>query len=114
MSSLISFLRHLRGDHPGRWHPLLGVYYLTYSCELRCPHCSDGKGEPYYRLRSGTLPGPRVLELLRIIRRHCDYLVLTGGEPLQHPDLAQVLDGLRPLKFRGVVLTTNGLAHRLV
>jgi hypothetical protein len=26
----------------GVWRPLLAVYYLTYSCDFRCPYCSDG------------------------------------------------------------------------
>ncbi len=89
---------------------MLGVYYLTYECELRCPHCSDGNGEPYYRLPSTVLPAVRILDLLRIVRRHCDYLVLTGGEPLQHPDVVEVLEGLKGINFRGVILTTNGIA----
>ncbi len=108
MNTVGSFLHHLWINDPQKWYPLLSVYYLTYACDFRCSHCSDGHGEPYYRLSSDTLPGARVLELLRIIRRHSDFLVVTGGEPLQHPDFAQVLAGLEDLKFRGVVLTTNG------
>lgn len=109
MNPVSSFLHHLCFDRDRRWYPLLSVYYLTYACELRCGHCSDGSGEPYYRLHSKTLPAPKIIELLRIVRRHCDYLVLTGGEPLQHPEAAEVLRGLKELKFRGVILTTNGI-----
>lgn len=110
MSALTSFLRHLWGDAPDRWDPLLGVYYLTYACDFGCPHCSDGAGNPYPSLRSPVLPAERVLDLLRILRRHCDYLAITGGEPLQHPGIAPVLAGLPSLGFRGVILTTNGYA----
>ena len=109
MNSVTSFLHHLCFDHNRRWYPLLSVYYLTYACELRCGHCSDGSGEPYYRLPSKTLPGTDVLALLRIVRRNSDFLVLTGGEPFQHPDIAAILTGLKQLKFRGVILTTNGI-----
>jgi len=108
MNAASSFLHHLCSNDRQRWFPLLSVYYLTYACDFRCGHCSDGGGEPYYRLPSRTLPGPQVIDLLRIVRRHSDYLVLTGGEPLQHPDFAFVLQKLRELRFRGVVLTTNG------
>ena len=80
----------------------------AYACDFRCPHCSDGAGNPYPTLRSPVLPVERVTESLRIIRRHCDYLVITGGEPLLHPDFTQVMAGLPRLKFRGVILTTNG------
>lgn len=109
MNPVASFLHHLFCNDSQRWYPLLGVYYLTYACDFRCRHCSDGNGAPYYQSSSKVLPGDRVLELLRIIRRHTDYLVLTGGEPLLHPDCAQVLAGLKSLRFRGVILTTNGL-----
>ncbi len=103
-------VHHLfRGD-PDHWHPLLGVYYLTYACDFHCPHCADGAGRPYPSLPSAVLPGARVLELLRRMRRHCEHLVITGGEPLQHPDVAQVLAALPGLKFRTVILTTNGWA----
>lgn len=110
MNAVSSYLYHLCINGSQRWYPLLSVYYLTYACELRCGHCSDGSGQPYYRLSPKTLPGSRVIALLRIIRRHSDFLVLTGGEPLQHPDIAQVLAGLKDIHFRGVVLTTNGLS----
>jgi MoaA/NifB/PqqE/SkfB family radical SAM enzyme len=108
MNALYSYLQHLCLDSPRRWDPLLSVYYLTYACDFRCPYCSDGSGEPYHRKHSQTLDGSHVLDLLRIIRQHSDFLVITGGEPLQHRDCDQVLEGINALKFRGVVLTTNG------
>ncbi len=108
MRNVCRFLHHLWTDDPRKWHPLLSVYYLTYACDFRCPYCSDGAGQPYYRLRSPTLPGPKVADLLSIIRRHTDHLVITGGEPLRHPDFAQVMAAVESLRFRSVVLTTNG------
>ncbi len=54
------------------------------------------------------LPADQVLTLLSRVRAHCDYLVLTGGEPTQHEGLARVLRGLPRLRFDAVVLTTNG------
>jgi MoaA/NifB/PqqE/SkfB family radical SAM enzyme len=108
VNSVGRFLYHLCLDKADRWYPLLSVFYLNYSCRFRCPHCSDGSGKPYYALRSPTLPGAKVLELLRIVRRHSNYLVITGGEPLEHPDFAEVMEGLRTLEFRAVILTTNG------
>lgn len=109
MNAVSSLVHHLCAKQSRRWYPLLSVYYLTYACELRCAHCSDGNGEPYYRLPSKILPGAKIIDLLRIMRRHSDFFVLTGGEPLQHPDATEVLRGLKELKFRGVILTTNGV-----
>ena len=108
VNAITSFLHHLWIDEPRKWHPLLSVFYLTYDCDFRCPHCSDGAGEPYYRLRSPVLPADRVRELFRILRRHSDYLVITGGEPLNHPEFDGALEDLEALRFRSVILTTNG------
>jgi MoaA/NifB/PqqE/SkfB family radical SAM enzyme len=102
------YLYHLLVDSPRKWHPLIGFYYLTYACRFRCPYCSDGSGRPYHKLISPVLAADRVLALLRVLRRHCDHLVLTGGEPLEHPEFAQVMQGLPALRFRKVLLTTNG------
>lgn len=113
--SVHNYLRHAVSRRPEGWYPLLAVYYLTYACDFRCPYCSDGAGQPYWKLRSPVLRQQRLLELLRHVRRHSDYLVLTGGEPLRHPDFAYLLDRLPELRFDGVVLTTigHGLAPHL-
>jgi len=105
-----NYLRHALSRSPAGFYPLLAVYYLTYRCGCRCPFCSDGEGRPYWTLDDPALPAPRVLELLARIRRHTDHLVLTGGEPLEHPEVDAVLSGLPALGFDGVVLTTNALA----
>lgn len=115
LRSAAKLLYHLTVDGADRWHPLLAVYYLTYRCSYRCPYCSDGAGAPYYRLRERVLDAEGVLALLRTVRRHSDFLVVTGGEPLEHPEVDAVLEGLPGLGFEGVVFTTNGhdLAPRL-
>lgn len=110
MNAASSLLSHWLFDPPEKWRPVMGVYYLTYACSFRCPHCSDGSGIPYPQLRSPILPAARVLELFQILRQHCDYLVITGGEPLQHPAFAQVVAEAARFKFRGLILTTNGFA----
>ncbi len=108
--SVRNYLIHFITRKPVGWHPLLAVYYLTYACDFRCPYCSDGNHVPYYRLPRADLPAAEVLELLRTIRRYCDYLVITGGEPFNHAACGQVLRGLPSLGFDGIVLTTNGYA----
>jgi MoaA/NifB/PqqE/SkfB family radical SAM enzyme len=106
--SIKNFLAHTPSRHPQGWHPLLGVYYLTYTCDFRCPYCSDGAGQPYHCLPDQDIPGDQVIRLLKTMRRYTDYVVITGGEPAQHPDFRFVLQQLTDLKFDGVVLNTNG------
>jgi MoaA/NifB/PqqE/SkfB family radical SAM enzyme len=106
--SVRNLAQHVLARSPERWRPLLAVYYLTYACDFRCPYCSDGAQNPYYALRSRLLRGDELLELLAILRRATDFLILTGGEPTKHPDFAWLMERLPALGFDGVVLTTNG------
>ncbi len=106
--SLRNYGVHAISRDPVRWRPLLAVYYLTYACDFRCPYCSDGAGRPYHTLREPFLDARDALALLAHVRRYSDYLILTGGEPLKHPEVAAVLEGVERLNFDGVVFTTNG------
>lgn len=108
MNDLFKFIYHKYTSDPKRWYPFLAVYYLTYACNFRCPYCSDGSGKPYYTLPNKTLPPNKVLDIFRNIRKHCNTLVITGGEPLNYPDFEQVISNVKPINFKEVVLTTNG------
>jgi MoaA/NifB/PqqE/SkfB family radical SAM enzyme len=108
--SLHNYLRHAVSRSPRGFHPLLAVHYLTYACRFRCPYCCDGSGVRYPDLRSPVLAAPEALELYARVRRRCDFLVLTGGEPLDHPEVDEILSGLPRLGFAGVVLTTVGVS----
>ncbi|MEW5733369.1 MAG: radical SAM protein [Thermodesulfobacteriota bacterium] len=106
--TVINSFAHLISRGNGPWRPLLSVYYLTYSCKFRCPYCADGNGRPFYSLADKAIPAPEALRVLGAIRRHCDFVVLTGGEPFQHPEADAVLAGISALGFAGVTVTTNG------
>lgn len=108
LRSATKFLHHRFARSDRRWYPLLAVYYLTYRCSFRCPYCSDGAQNPYYTLRSPVLDAGRVIDVLRAMRRHSEFAVMTGGEPSEHPEFAEVLRRLPELDFRGLILTTNG------
>jgi MoaA/NifB/PqqE/SkfB family radical SAM enzyme len=108
LGQFANFLYHLLLDGEDAWRPLLAVHYLTYACAFRCPYCSDGAQNPYHTLREKPLDSANNLALLKRIRSHCDHLVLTGGEPLQHPEIGTILDGLPALDFRSITFTTNG------
>lgn len=91
-----------------KWYPLLAVYYLTYRCRFRCPYCSDGSGKPYYQIDSADPTPSEAFDYLSKIREYCHYVVITGGEPLDHPGFGHVMQRLPQLKFKQVILTTNG------
>ena len=87
---------------------MLSVYYLTYKCNFRCPYCSDGFGIPYYQMPSPEISSETAFQILSGIRRYCENIVITGGEPLLYEDLSTLLYSLKRLRFKCVVLTTNG------
>ena len=76
----------------------LNVYWeMTQACALACRHC-----------RAEAMPQPHPLQLtfaesLRFLRQIPDFgdpspqLILTGGDPLSHPDLIPLVDAARDL-----------------
>jgi MoaA/NifB/PqqE/SkfB family radical SAM enzyme len=108
MNDFFKFLYHLSINSPDKWYPFISVFYLTYRCDFRCPYCSDGHGKPYYLLSDEVLAAPQAIEVLKRLRKHTASLILTGGEPLLHPDFKVVMQQLRFIRFKEIVLTTNG------
>jgi uncharacterized protein len=102
---------------------LLNAYlHVTYACNLRCSHC-------YARSEPGKSASMAVEDLARLVRELAQAgfhkAVVTGGEPLAHPDRARLLDALASLREEvkplQTVLRTNlacrltpALAERLV
>ncbi|MCT0215734.1 GTP 3',8-cyclase MoaA [Synechococcus sp. CS-1330] len=81
---------------------------LTARCNLACPYCLPDGVEP---------PGLLTLaQRLRVIEAAVALgvrsLRLTGGEPLLHPQLEELIRAVQPLRARGlgeIALTSNGL-----
>jgi len=91
-----------------KWLPMAAVYYLTYDCPLRCIYCSDGTGTPYYSLKERPRTAAEIRVILAAMRRACDSIIITGGEPSCHPEFTAVLGQLKELRFAEVILTTKG------
>ena len=107
-SNFYKYLHHRFIRKSNKWYPFLSVYYLTNACEFRCPYCCDGHGKPYYQLPTETLPSEKVLKVIEQIRKNSNHLVITGGEPLNHPEFGKIIAKIGEFKFLDVAFTTNG------
>jgi len=85
-----------------RFRPLITNLYLTKRCNLRCRYCYPPGEEPNSDLQT-------LLTLLEKIRPHNPVINITGGEPLLYDDIVPILQRVRELKFRPVLLSTNAL-----
>ena len=106
-------------DRFGRVHRDLRVS-LTDKCNLRCTYCMPSEQMQW-------LPNAQVLttaEMLRVIRiavaHGIEEVRLTGGEPLLHPNLVEIVSGIAALpNAPKLAITTNAvrlapLAQQLV
>ncbi len=91
-------------------HPLLPVYHLTNLCNLKCFYCEDFSSEKNHLYAPEEPTTEESKEILRIIRRKFPFLYVSGGEPYVRKDLEELVRFMkRDLKFRRVILNTNGL-----
>ncbi len=90
-----------------RFLPLMTNLYVTKRCNLRCRYCYPPGPEP-------ELPVDVTLALLEKIRPRNPALNLTGGEPLLYVGIRKLIRRARELKFRPLLLSTNGLLIRRV
>ena len=86
-------------------HPVLCNYYLTYRCNATCGFCDIWeRPSPYVTLENFR---QNVSDLKALGVKVIDF---TGGEPLLHRELDQLL---REAKSQGLIttVTTNGLLY---
>jgi MoaA/NifB/PqqE/SkfB family radical SAM enzyme len=89
--------------------PLIVAYAVTTHCNLNCVYCED-----FGARRNAEQPAPLSLPdaqyVLRIIRQATNALLITGGEPLLYPHLADLLAYARhTLRFRHLTVLTNAV-----
>ncbi|MGD9036936.1 MAG: SynChlorMet cassette radical SAM/SPASM protein ScmF [Syntrophobacterales bacterium] len=93
-----------------RTYPLNQIYfYLTEGCNLRCRHCWLA---PKYQ-SEGDSNGSLDLDLFKSIIEQAKPLgltsvKLTGGEPLLHPEIKEILEYIRNEDLR-LIVETNGV-----
>ncbi|GDX83302.1 hypothetical protein LBMAG42_51130 [Deltaproteobacteria bacterium] len=87
----------------GLMHPEVVIFDVTHRCTSQCVGCAFRDPEP------NELPTARWIELAREAKRlGFREIMVTGGEPLAHPEIGVLLPGLA--RELPVSLITNGLA----
>lgn len=88
-------------------HPSVS-FEVTAHCNLRCAHCDHAS--PWMHNKFLSVPQfERDVERLASVF-HADEIRFAGGEPLQHPELVQILRIARRSDVaNGIVILTNGL-----
>ncbi|ACF14844.1 Radical SAM domain protein [Chloroherpeton thalassium ATCC 35110] len=85
--------------------PLLCNYYLTYRCNAECKFCDIWKKPSIY----ASLPDIQQ-NLTDLKRLGVQFVDFTGGEPLLHKDLPEILSFAKQLGFF-TSITTNTLLY---
>ncbi len=89
-------------DFPG----LVACTVFTDGCNLRCPYCHNA-GLVVGGGQKEELSTEEFLSFLRKRQGVLDGVCVSGGEPLIHPELPELLREIRQLGFR-IKLDTNG------
>lgn len=113
MFRLTAFLRRLTGAAaPARTAAPAGggagpvvIWNLTRQCNLRCRHCYNFSAEGVFPDELSTAEILRVMADLRAFR--VPVLILSGGEPLRHPDIHRIGAHARQWGFY-TSLSSNG------
>ena len=89
-------------DFPGH----LSATVFTGGCNLRCPYCHNA--DLVLKPASlSTIPREEFLEFLEVRRSFLEAVCVTGGEPLMHGDVGDLLSAIKEMGFL-VKLDTNG------
>ena len=84
---------------------------ITRDCNLNCPHCMRYEpNEPMDAYR-GTVIAPEVIDALFDRYRHIELLLLTGGEPMLHPEIiTYIVDKIieKQVYVEQIQVITNG------
>lgn len=84
-------------------------FHILTACNLACRHCYINPAQH----GTATLPLATAEEWLRLFHDPTkeSNLILLGGEPTLHPDLAAIIKFARQLGYQSVTVDTNGFLH---
>ena len=89
--------------------PILCNYYVTYRCNARCTFCDIWKNPKYKNIQDCEIKDVET-NLHALKKAGIKFIDFTGGEPLLHKELPQILNIAKKLKFRTSV-TTNCIEY---
>ena len=85
----------------GKWTGLPNIFIRTTGCNLRCTYC-----DTQYAYNAGD--EMNIIEILAKIKSYpCQYICITGGEPLIQMDTIILIKKLLEKKYK-ICLETNG------
>lgn len=87
-------------DFPGH----LAAVIFTQGCEYQCQYCHNVTLQPF---QPGNLKVEEILNFLETRKELLDGVVITGGEPLFHEGLGELIDQIQSLGFL-IGLHTSG------
>lgn len=83
--------------------------HLTHACNLKCTYCYDKKNFSYGFIDNNTINNVNEFVLEHKVKK----IILTGGEPLLHNNINDIVDIIRYKKNIKIHLLTNGtLIHK--
>lgn len=84
------------GGHPGMRdydeRPLVVTWEVTQACELECDHCRAEAQPERDPAELSTTEGRALIDSITDFSRPQPILVFSGGDPLERPDLVDLLD----------------------
>lgn len=89
--------------------PIVCNYYITYRCNARCKFCDFWKKRRFQQA-SDCSPSDVAQNLSALSKIGVRFIDFTGGEPLLHPDLPELLKLAKRYRFWTSV-TTNCLLY---
>lgn len=92
----------------GKYYPKRVVLELTNNCNFHCSHCFRNAGCGELEFLSKRI----CEELSEKYSGKIFEIQITGGEPLLHPDFAEIVEILKP-HFRLILMTNASLLHRV-
>lgn len=100
--------RHLHARAARAGIPLSGTFELTPCCNLACKMCYVRKPRAEVEAEGGLMSAEQWIALAQKCHESgMLYLLLTGGEPLTHPQFREIYTAMRKLGFV-VSINTNG------